>query len=411
MRAYQRLLDYAAVWTTSDEESGASPSTARQLDLARRLADELRAIGADSVTMSDTGYVYAAFDAAPGCEKAPAIGFVAHMDTAPAYSGRNVRPIVHRNYDGADVHLPEGGTVISLEDYPHMKELAGQTLITASGDTLLGADDKAGIAEIMTACQRLVEERLPHGRICVAFTPDEEVGRGTAHFDLDAFGADYAYTMDGGDVGGIEYENFNAAAASVTVTGVAVHPGSGKSKLVNALTLLARLDAMLPADERPEHTDGYQGFFFQEAVNGTAARATAQYIIRDHDRRRFEERKALLLRCAETLQAQYPKAVVRVKLSDTYYNMAELVQPCMHLIENARAAWRMAGVEPVTEPIRGGTDGCNLSYMGLPCPNMGTGGFHYHGPCECITAEKMDQAVQAIVNLAGLYARTDREAL
>ena len=411
MRAYERFLQYARVWTTSDEDGAASPSTQRQRDLAAILKQELEALGADTCTADEQGYVYASFGASPGCEQAPAIGFVAHMDTAPAYSGQNVAPILHENYDGGDVRLPKDGMVLSVADYPFLKDLAGQTLITADGSTLLGADDKAGIAEILTACERLLAEGLPHGRVCVAFTPDEEIGRGTAHFSLDAFGADYAYTMDGGDVGGIEYENFNAAAAQVTVTGVSVHPGSAKDILVNALSLAAELDAMLPADERPEHTEGYQGFFFLEALNGTAAQAQAQYIIRDHDAERFAQRKALLVRAAEALQLKYPAAKVRVKLSDSYYNMAQLVEPCMHLIDNARRAWRMAGVEPYTEPIRGGTDGCNLSYMGLPCPNMGTGGFNFHGPYECITAEKMDQAAQAIVNLVGLYAHTNKEEL
>ena len=405
MRAHERFLNYVKVHTMSDENSGASPSAACELDLARMLAEELHAVGAADAFVSDTGYVYAHLEATPGCEGAPALGFVAHMDTAPAFSGENVQPIVHENYDGGDVVLPKGGRVIRTADFPAMKALAGRTLITADGSTLLGADDKAGIAEIMTLCEELTNTGAPHGRVCIAFTPDEEIGEGTRHFDLAAFGAQFAYTVDGGEVGGIEYENFNAAAAEFAVTGVSVHPGSAKGVMVNALLLCCEIVAKLPADETPAATEGYEGFFHVGSIEGDCAAARMGLIVRDHDAQRFARRKQLLRDIAKEMQEKYPTAEVRVEITDTYYNMAEKIAPCMHLIENAKKAIEEAGAEVKIEPIRGGTDGANLSYMGLPCPNLGTGGHNAHGPYECITVESMDASVRVLHGLVRAYAK------
>lgn len=405
MRAHERFMNYAKVHTMSDEHSGQSPSAPRELDLARILVEELRSVGVEDAYVTQTGYVYGHLPATEGCENAPALGFVAHMDTAPAFSGENVRPILHERYDGGDVALPQGGRVIRTADFPFLAKLKGRTLITADGSTLLGADDKAGIAEIVTLCEELTASGLPHGKICVAFTPDEEIGEGTKNFDVEAFGADFAYTMDGGQEGGIEYENFNAASAEFAVTGVSVHPGSAKDVMVNALLLCCEINAMLPADETPAHTEGYEGFFHLDGMTGDCAYARMGYIVRDHDARRFEERKELLCRVAETVQAKYPTAKVRLSIRDSYRNMAEKIAPCMHLIENARQACRDAGVEPVIEPIRGGTDGANLSFMGVPCPNLGTGGYNFHGPYECITVEGMDAAVRILHGLVRAYSK------
>lgn len=411
MNVTQRFLSYVKVHTMSDENSTSSPSAVRELDLARQLRDELLALGVAGVELTGTGYVYGHLPATPGCEIAPALGFVAHMDTATAFSGEHVQPILHENYDGGDVALPKEGRVIRVSEFPALAALKGRTLITADGSTLLGADDKAGVAEIMTLCEELLQSGRPHGKICIAFTPDEEVGRGTEHFDVQRFGAAFAYTVDGGEVGGIEYENFNAASAEFSITGVSVHPGSAKGVMVNALLLACELNAMLPAEETPAATEGYEGFFHLDGIMGDCAYARVGYIVRDHDRKRFEERKQLLAKIADTLQMKYPTAKVRLALHDSYYNMAEQIKPCMHLIENARKACELAGVTPVTEPIRGGTDGANLSFMGLPCPNLGTGGHNAHGPYECVTVESMEASVAILHNLVDLYAKTEQEAL
>ena len=325
------------------------------------------------------------------------------MDTAPGTSGENVNPQIHENYDGGDVVLPATGAVLKPAEFPFLSEMKGQTLITTDGSTLLGADDKAGVAEIMTMVERLIREGRPHGKICIGFTPDEEVGQGADLFDVDGFGAAYAYTVDGDDVGEISYENFNAAAAAIKIHGLSVHPGSAKNAMRNALSLAMEYHAALPAFECPEHTEGREGFFHLCDLQGDVSEAVFHYIIRDHDADRFAVRKAQMQQVADRLNEKYGAGTVELELTDSYRNMLEKIRPHFHLVENARAAIRAVGLTPVESPIRGGTDGATLSYKGLPCPNLGTGGFNFHGPMECITVEKMDQAVEVLLNLADLY--------
>jgi len=404
MRAYERLLRYVKINTESADGTGTSPSTACQWDLARLLEGEMRELGLQDVKISEFGVVTGVLPPTPGCEGAPALGFIAHMDTAPAFTGRGVEPILHPDYDGGDVVLPKEGRVIRVSDFPVLGRMRGRTLITADGSTLLGADDKAGIAEIMTLCEELHEQNLPHGKLCVAFTPDEEIGEGADHFDVPGFGAQYAYTVDGDLEGGIEYENFNAAGAKIDITGVSVHPGSAKDAMENALLIAIELNAHLPADAIPARTEGYEGFFHLEALHGDTASAQMAYIIRDHDQGKFQEKKRMLEQAVQAVQAAHPKASIRLELKDSYYNMAGKLKDCMHLVENARRAAEMAGLTPAVHPIRGGTDGARLSYMGLPCPNLGTGGFNFHGPYECISVEGMDSAVSVLRNITALYA-------
>ena len=403
MRAYERFLQYVKVYTTSDEESSTHPTTARQLDLGRMLVAQLKELGLTDARLDEYGYVYATLPATPGCEQAAGLGFIAHMDTAPGTSGENVNPQIHENYDGGDVLLPATGAVLKPAEFPFLSEMKGQTLITTDGSTLLGADDKAGVAEIMTMVERLIREGRPHGKICIGFTPDEEVGQGADLFDVDGFGAAYAYTVDGDDVGEISYENFNAAAAAVKIHGLSVHPGSAKNTMRNALSLAMEYHAALPAFECPEHTEGREGSFHLCDLQGDVSEAVFHYIIRDHDADRFAVRKAQMQQVADRLNEKYGAGTVELELTDSYRNMLEKIRPHFHLVENARAAIRAVGLTPVESPIRGGTDGATLSYKGLPCPNLGTGGFNFHGPMECITAEKMDQAVEVLLNLADLY--------
>ena len=345
MRAYERFLTYAKIHTQSSEDTGVTPSTPIQWDLARVLEQELTALGVQDVKLDDQWCIVTGrIPATPGLEHVPALGFLAHMDTAPAFSGENVNPILHENYDGGDVALPREGRVIRSAEFPFLADLKGKTLITADGSTLLGADDKAGIAEIMTLCERLLAGEVPHGPICVAFTPDEEIGEGPNHFDVAGFGAQYAYTVDGGAAGSIEYENFNAASAKVDITGVSVHPGYAKDVMVNAILLAQELNALLPAQETPAHTEGYEGFFHLDRLEGTTAFARMEYIIRDHDRAKFEQRKETMRQAVAAVQAKYPAAQVVLDLKDSYYNMQEKLTDCMFLIENARKAAQAAGV-------------------------------------------------------------------
>ena len=405
MRAYERFLRYVKVYTTSDPESTAHPTTARQLDLGRMLAEELKALGLIDARLDEHGYVYATLPATPGCEAAPGLGFIAHMDTAPGTSGENVQPQLHENYDGGDVTLPATGDVMRVKDFPFLAGMKGQTLITADGTTLLGADDKAGVAEIMTMAERLIAEGRPHGKICIAFTPDEEVGQGADLFDVEGFGAAYAYTVDGDDVGEINYENFNAAEALITVHGFSVHPGSAKNAMRSALNIGIEFHNALPACERPEHTENREGFFHLCDMQGDVTTAKLAYIVRDHDAARFAARKAQMQHIAAILNEKYGEGTVELAIHDSYFNMLEKIRPHFHLIENARKAVEAAGLTPVEPPVRGGTDGATLSYKGLPCPNLGTGGFNFHGPFECITIEKMDKAVEILLNLADLYKK------
>ncbi|MCI6740262.1 MAG: peptidase T [Bacteroidales bacterium] len=405
MRAYERFLRYAAVYTTSDPDSGLHPSTSRQLDLARILETEMRQVGLQDVYLDAYGYVYGKLDASAGCEQLPALGFIAHMDTADDASGENVKPQLHPDYDGGPVLLPGSGQVLDPCVYRDLQKCKGEMLITTDGTTLLGADDKAGIAEILTAIQTIQEKSLPHPRLCVAFTPDEEIGEGALLFDLERFGADFAYTVDGGDVGEVECENFNAAAATVSFRGISVHPGTAKNLMVNAQNLAMEFHGMLPADQRPEHTEGREGFFHLCSMVGTVSSAKLGYIIRDHDRETFEKRKALMKNAAEFLNQKYDGEYVHLEISDTYFNMLEIIQNHWHLMEHACEAVRLAGLEPKILPVRGGTDGAALSFKGLPCPNLGTGGFNFHGESEFITAERMDRAVEVLLQLAQLYSR------
>lgn len=404
MRAYERFLKYVTIYTTSDEESTSHPTTARQFDLAHLLVEQLKELGVADAAVDEKCYVYGTLPATPGYEEKPALGFVSHMDTAPAAPGENVKPQVFENYDGGDVLFAGTGEYMTVEKFPELANWKGQTLITADGTTLLGADDKAGIAEIMTAVERIQKENIPHGKLCIGFTPDEEVGQGADFFDVDRFGAKFAYTVDGGDVGELEYQNFNAADAVVTVHGFSVHPGSAKDLMKNAQTIAMEFAAALPAEEVPEHTEGFEGFFHLYQMSGDVTTAKLHYIIRDHDGEKFAARKALMEEITARLNAEHGEGTVVLELKDSYYNMEEKVKPHFHLIENAEKAIREAGLEARIVPIRGGTDGARLSFMGLPCPNLGTGGFNFHGPCEYITAEKMDQSVQIILNIISIYA-------
>ena len=404
MKAYERLLKYVKVYTMSDPKSETVPSTMRQFDLAHMLVEEMKALGLKDVRVDDKCYVYGYIPATEGYEDRKAIGLIAHLDTAPAAPGENVNPQIVENYNGEDITLLNG-TVISVNKFPHLKGLKGRTLITTDGNTLLGADDKAGIAEILTACERIINENIPHGKICVGFTPDEEIGRGAAHFDVKNFGADFAYTIDGGIEGEISYENFNASAAEIEIHGVSVHPGSAKNTMINAVNVGIELNGMLPAGEKPEHTEGYEGFYYLESFSGNTDYAKMSYILRDHDNNKLEAKKATLLLAEKLLNEKYGEGTVKITISDQYKNMVEHVKPCMHLIDNAISAMKTLNVKPIIEPIRGGTDGATLSYMGLPCPNLGTGGFAYHGEYEHISVEGMDICTDIIVETLKNYAK------
>ncbi|MCR5589916.1 MAG: peptidase T [Lachnospiraceae bacterium] len=403
MRAHERFLRYIKINTQSDETSGTHPSFKGEFTLAEMLKAELEEMGVVA-EVDDRCYLMAHIPATSGYEDAPAIGFISHLDSAPGCSGENIKPIIHENYDGGDVEYP-CGKVMRVRDFPILSRLKGETLITSDGTTLLSADDKSGISEIMTAIEILMKEDIPHGKLCIAFTPDEEIGEGADFFDVKKFGADYAYTVDGGDVHEMEYENFNAASAKIKIHGVPVHPGTAKGVMVNAVNVAIELHLMLPADMRPENTEGYEGFFHLTHLLGECESAEMSYIIRNHDRGRFEEMKNMMTAAAEAINEKYGPGTVELDLSDSYYNMLEIIKKNMHLVETAEAAINVAGLEAVSVPIRGGTDGARLSYMGLPCPNLGTGGFNFHGPFECITAERMDRAVTVILSIIEQYAR------
>lgn len=404
MRAYEKLIRYVKIHTNSDENSVCCPSTARQLDLAHLLVQEMKNMGITDARIDDNGYVYGSIPASPGCEAKPSLGLIAHMDTAPDACGENVQPMIHENYNGGDIVLP-GGVVLSPDKFPFLRSMAGETLITSDGTTLLGADDKAGIAEIMAAVQTLLSGSLPHGKVCIAFTPDEEIGRGADKFDIPGFGADFAYTVDGGDVGGIEYENFNAASAEVEITGFSVHPGDSKNKMINAANVAIAFHQALPAMERPEHTCGREGFYHLTDMSGDVNRAKLSYILRDHDAAKLEEKKDTLHHIAARLNEVYGEGTVALRINDNYRNMIEKILPHFHLVETAQEAIRQAGLTPVAVPVRGGTDGATLSWKGLPCPNLGTGGFNFHGNAECITAQRMEKSVEILLNIIALYAK------
>lgn len=396
MRAYERLLKYVSVYTTSDPDSATVPSSMRQYDLAHQLVEELKTLGLENVHVDENCVVYGWLSATAGCEKQPALGFIAHMDTAPDCAGENVKPQIIENYDGGDVLLAGSGEKLSPAAFPTLKKLAGMTLITTDGTTLLGADDKAGIAEIMTALESIISEKKPHGKLCIAFTPDEEVGAGVDHFDVEKFGAVYAYTVDGGEEGEIAYETFNACSAEVAVEGLSVHPGSAKDTMINAALVAMEFNALLPAADIPRLTEGYEGFFHLCDMSGDVEHAKLHYIVRDHDRATFETRKKTLEHAAKTINEKYAREVIRLTIKDSYYNMAEKIAPHMELIENAKRACEKAGMKPFIEAVRGGTDGCRLSFMGLPTPNLCTGGFAFHGPYEHIAVESMDRCAKMV---------------
>lgn len=398
-----RFLRYVQIDTQSDEEGTGTPTTAKQHELARLLVDELTKMGAEEITYDEEHcYVYASIPATEGMEKKPVIGFISHMDTAPAVSGANVRPQIITAYDGEDIVLNSGlGIVMKTADFPELREYQGKSLIVTDGTTLLGADDKAGVAEIMTMAEYLLSHRdVPHGKLRIGFTPDEEVGAGADHFDVELFSADCAYTVDGGKLGELEYENFNAAGARVTFHGRSVHPGDAKNKMKNALLTAMEFQGMLPVSENPMYTEKYEGFYHLDALNGDVERAVADYIIRDHSREKFEQKKALFEKAGAFLNEKYGEGTVEIELKDSYFNMKEIIEDHMELIDHAMEAMREAGVEPVVVPIRGGTDGARLSYMGLPCPNLCTGGHNFHGRFEYICIESMEAVVRILLNLA-----------
>ena len=404
MNAYERLLKYVVIRTPSNEESETTPSSQCQFDLANVLKKEMEELGICDVTLTDTCFLYGKIPATPGCENAPAIGFIAHMDTVSDYCDHDIKPRITENYDGEALALGESELVLSPEMFPHLKSLKGRTLITSDGTTILGADDKAGIAGILTMVERLKTQSIPHGPLCIAFTPDEETGTGASHFDLQTFGADFAYTLDGGMENGIEYETFNASSAVVEFHGVSVHPGSSKDTMINASLVAMEFDSMLPKGERPRDTDGYEGFYHLMKMEGECSYAKLNYIIRDHDAENFNHRKEIMQQIADDLNTKWGEGTVSLTLKDQYRNMREVIAQHMHLINNAKKACETVRLTPPCLPIRGGTDGCQLSFRGLPCPNLGTGGHAYHGPYEHITVEGMDKAVEMITELVKIYS-------
>ena len=404
MRAYERFLNYVPVWTTSDETSDTVPSADRELVLARMLVEEMKGLGIADARVDDKGYVYGHIPATPGCEDKPSLGLVAHMDTVADASGENIKPQIIENYDGKDVVLKGSGDILKVDEFPYLAELKGRTLITTDGTTLLGADDKAGIAEILTVAEEIIKEGLPHGKICIGFTPDEEIARGAKHFDVEGFGADYAYTLDGDEEGEIQFENFNASTAFITIHGVSVHTGSAKDVMVNSQTIATEIHQMLPVNERPETTEGYEGFYHLVSVQGHVTTTKMKYFIRDFDRRSFDARAQKLRDIAEEMNKKYGEGKVKVEIVESYYNMREKIEPCMQLIDYAKAAIEHAGITPIVSPVRGGTDGARLSFKGLPCPNLGTGGHAFHGVFEHITVEGMDKAVLIVKDIIRQFA-------
>ena len=405
MELKERFLKYVAINTRSDENSETFPSTAVQWDLLNALVEEMKLLGLEDVTIDKYGYAMGTIPATPGKESAPVIGFLAHVDTAPDMSGENVRPHIIESYDGKDIVLNNALTM-RVADFPELTKFIGHTLIHTDGTTLLGADDKAGVAEIMTAAEYLMAHpEVEHGKIRIGFTPDEEIGRGVDFFDVKAFGADFAYTMDGGYEGELEFENFNAASAKIAIQGRNVHPGYAKNKMINAIEVACELNSLVPAVQRPQYTEGYEGFYHCVGLNGTVENATISYIIRDHDSALFEKKKAWMYDIVGMLNNKYGQGTLTLTLKDQYYNMRKMVEPHPQVIDNALAAMREADVEPIVRPIRGGTDGARLSFMGLPCPNIFAGGMNFHGKFEYCSLNSMHKAVNVIINLAKIWAK------
>lgn len=408
MNVAQRFLNYVKINSISGEGRPTVPTTDCQWEMARFLEKELREMGLADVTLSEYCYVYGCLPASKGCEELPVMGLIAHMDTSPECPGENVSPQIIERYDGGEVSLGNSGKTLSPKVFPHLADLKGQTLITSDGTTLLGADDKAGIAEILTALEEIQKEGLPHGKIMVGFTPDEEVGLGPSEFDIPGFGAEFAYTVDGGEENGVDYENFNAASAVFSITGFSVHPGSSKNTMKNAALLACELNAMLPAGDTPAHTEDREGFFHLTSIQGDVSAAEACYIIRDHDKALFEGRKAYLRHIESLMNEKYGEGTVSLSLRDQYFNMLEAVKPHFEVVEIARKAIENLGLTPESHPIRGGTDGATLSLRGLPCPNLGTGGHAAHGPYEHITVESMETMVKILKEIVRLHTESGK---
>ena len=404
MKAYERLLKYVVVRTPSDENSETVPSSVCQFDLARLLEAEMKELGLTDVILDDQCYLYGKLPATEGLEDKPAIGFIAHMDTVSDFCDHDIKPIVTENYDGGELRLGTSDTILSPKNFPHLADLKGRTLITSDGTTVLGADDKAGIAEIMTMIERIQEEKIPHGPLCVAFTPDEEIGTGASHFNVEQFGADYGYTLDGDTEGEIQYENFNACKADFVIKGFNVHPGSSKDTMINASLVAMEINNALPSMETPRGTEDYEGFYHLVSVQGNVTTTKMKYFIRDFDRRSFDARAQKLRDIAEEMNKKYGEGKVEVEIVESYYNMREKIEPCMQLIDYAKAAIEHAGITPIVSPVRGGTDGARLSFKGLPCPNLGTGGHAFHGVFEHITVEGMDKAVLIVKDIIRQFA-------
>lgn len=400
MKLQDRFLRYVQIHTTSDEESETSPSAQHEYDLANLLIEELRAMGIEDTTLSEDGYVYAHIPASEGFETRKSQAFIAHMDTAPDFSGENVKPRIIPNYNGQDVVLEATGDILSVKDFPDLTSLKGRTLITTDGSTLLGADDKAGVAEIMDAAEKILEQKLPHGDLWICFTPDEEIGRGSDRFDFDICKADYGYTVDGDYEGEVAYENFNAASAELTIHGKNVHPGEAKNIMINAARIATEFVSMLPEAETPEHTEGHEGFYHLTDMKGDTTEASLSFILRDHDKDSFEKRKATMQKITDELNAKYGQGTIELALKDSYYNMLEVMKEHMDVIEVAKDAISSVGLDPISRPVRGGTDGASLSFKGLPCPNLGGGGYGFHGPFEHCTLEAMDTVVEILLYLA-----------
>ena len=404
MRVEERLLKYVSYWTTSDEECRQIPSSERQFELGKVLEQELRDLGLEKVTLTDHCYVYGLLPATKGYADKPAVGFISHMDTAPDFSGKDVKPQIIPDYDGNDVLLKGSGTYLKVSDFPTLKTLKGRALITTDGTTLLGADDKAGVAEIMTAVEQIITEKIPHGDIWIGFTPDEEVGSGADLFDLDYFKAKFAYTVDGDYEGEVAYENFNAASASFEITGVNVHPGEAKDIMINAALVGCEIASLLPENETPAHTEGREGFYHLADFSGDIAHAKVNYIVRDHDKATFEKRLDTLRGIEKKMNEKYHADTVKLNIQHSYSNMLEVIEKNEYVVAIAKRAIKNVGLEPVSRPVRGGTDGARLSFMGLPCPNLGTGGYGFHGPFEHISVEGMDTAVSVIKEIVKITA-------
>lgn len=404
MRVEERLLKYVSYWTTSDEECRQIPSSERQFELGKVLEQELRDLGLEKVTLTDHCYVYGLLPATKGYADKPAVGFISHMDTAPDFSGKDVKPQIIPDYDGNDILLKGSGAYLKVSDFPTLKTLKGRTLITTDGTTLLGADDKAGVSEIMTAVEQIITEKIPHGDIWIGFTPDEEVGSGADLFDLDYFKAKFAYTVDGDYEGEVAYENFNAASASFEITGVNVHPGEAKDIMINAALVGCEIASLLPENETPAHTEGREGFYHLIDFSGDIAHAKVNYIVRDHDKATFEKRLDTLRGIEQKMNEKYHADTVKLNIQHSYSNMLEVIEKNEYVVAIAKKAIKNVGLEPVSRPVRGGTDGARLSFMGLPCPNLGTGGYGFHGPFEHISVEGMDTAVSVIKEIVKITA-------